>query len=445
MDQNKNMLSIAKKAVALLDNNDLSDETKYEQLATLLVQFAFTCTNISNSEETYTIEESDEAPTEEDYTEDQDFDESDEPNDYLQEAIREANEVMQEEERTENQDSAEHDSLFSIDEFNRIYSSLDTTKENDKNISSIKESLSGVPYFKEYTEEHIQKMKDLFEKYPNFKEYEEIFIPSKEVLSLKTDKKILMSNILIIGEPSCGKSSFVNKLCEIYGYYHRTTLGSGSVNFTLTGGDKGYDKSNCGDILRSLFKKDGHPIANPLVILDEIDKADYGYGGDRDLSGAFSVLLEKNNAKHFADNFFKVEVDASHINYIAIANDISKIPAHILSRFPIKLNIRNYTKEEIKSVVIENQYKDWITDNSINTKLVPEHIPEKTKELIFELSHGRPREVPSVLSQIAAKSICQKNECVIASFSLDENNTRELRKLFESESFGNNRKIGFQN
>lgn len=442
MDYNDYIISLAKRFTAIMDNKDLEVLPKFEQLSSLIFQFSLTFESLldkdseSEIEEIHATDESDYYPSEENFIN---------IDDCIKELIPEENEITSEKTCTQKQDSAENDSLFSIDEFNRFYPTLDTNKENDKIINSIKESLSGVPYYKEYTEEHIQKMKNLFAKYPNFKEFEEIFIPSNEVLSLKLDKKILMGNILIIGEPSCGKSSFVNQLCEIYGYYYRTSLGSGSVNFTLTGNDKGYEKSNCGDILRSLFKKDGHPIANPLVILDEIDKADYGWGGDRDLSGTFSVLLEKNNAKHFADNFFKVEVDASHINYIAIANDISKIPAHILSRFPIKLDIRNYTKEEIKSVVIENQYKNWISDNSINSKLVPEHIPEKTKELIFELSHGRPREVPSVLSQIAAKSICKTNESVYASFSPDENNTRELRKLFESGNLGNSRKIGFQN
>ena len=339
------------------------------------------------------------------------------------------------------------DSLFSLKDFNRIYPNLDLSKDNDKVLEEIRSSLVGIPYYVEYTGDYIQAIKDLIAKYPNFKEYEDIFIPNEDLLGLRTDKIINMPNILIVGEPSCGKSSFVNQLCEIYKYYFRTSLGSGGVNFALTGEDKGYSQSGCGDVLRSMFVRDcGQPVANPLFILDEIDKGEYGTGHDRDLSGAFSVLLEPNNAKHFSDHFFKVEVDASHINYIAIANDINKIPSHVLSRFPIKLHVRNYTKDEIENVVLQNQYEKWLKDNSYNPARMSREIPDVTKSLIYELSHGQPREVPAVLSSIAEKSICKNGKGEIyVNFFLNESKVKELKQMFEQNPSENRKRIGFTN
>lgn len=334
--------------------------------------------------------------------------------------------------------------LFSIEEYCRMYPNLDMSKDNDKAIQEIRDALIGTPYYKEYTNDYIQAVKELISRYPNFKEYEEFFIPNEELLDLRKDKTINMPNILIIGEPSCGKSSFINQLCEIYEYSFRTSLGSGGVNFALTGEDKGYVQSGCGDVLRSMFSRNGQPIANPLFILDEIDKGEYGTGHDRDLSGAFSVLLEPNNAKHFSDNFFKVEVDASHINYIAIANDISRIPSHVLSRFPIKLQIRNYTEDEIKNVVLKNIYKEWIEVNSYDLDRLPKEIPEQTKSLIYELSHGHPREIPAVLSRIASKSIYKNKQGLSCSnFILKNSAIEELKKEFGLNPTEGKKRIGF--
>lgn len=329
--------------------------------------------------------------------------------------------------------------LFDEEKFRRLYPSLDEKKENDLKIQKIHDALSGSPEYKEYTEEYIDGMQKIFDMYPNFKEYSDIFIPPKELLGIRTDRVIRMDNILIVGKPSCGKSSFVNRICEIYKNFYRISLGNGSVNFTLMGDDKGYDKSDCGDILRSMFKKDDAPIANPLVILDEIDKVSYSSGLASDFSGTFSILLEKNNAKYFSDNFFKVEVDASNINYIAIANDISGIPEHVLSRFPIKIFVRDYTEEEIETIVLDNQYREWIDKNKICVNAVPPVIPKKTRKLIFECSHGHPREVPAVLTRIAVKSI--KNS--FASFRLPEKAANEMRCLFDSGNQSKSRKIGF--
>lgn len=334
----------------------------------------------------------------------------------------------------------EKNSLFDEKKFCRFYPSLDDSKENDKKVKKIHDALSGEPEFKEYTEEFIDEMRKLFSMYPNFKEYENCFIPSKELLSIRTDKIIRMDNILIVGNPSCGKSSFINRMCEIYKNFYRISLGNGSVNFTLMGGDKGYDKSECGDILRSMFKVEDAPIANPLVVLDEIDKICYSGGTDRDFSGTFSILLEKNNAKYFSDNFFKVEVDASNINYIAIANDISGIPAHVLSRFPTKIFVRDYTEEEIETVVLNNQYKEWLDRNKISNDSVPPSIPERTRKLIFECSHGHPREVPAVLAKIVEKSIKDS----FASLTLPEKEENEIRLLFNPANLSKNRKIGFR-
>ena len=70
-----------------------------------------------------------------------------------------------------------------------------------------------------------------------------------------------------------------------------------------------------------------------MVVLDEVDKA----GGDsrHDPMGALYSLLEADTAAHFKDEFVDVDMDASHILWVATANDESTIPEPILNRMNV--------------------------------------------------------------------------------------------------------------
>ena len=70
-----------------------------------------------------------------------------------------------------------------------------------------------------------------------------------------------------------------------------------------------------------------------LVVLDEVDKS----GGDHryDPMGALYTLLERDTAASFKDEFIDLDMDASHILWIATANDESAIPEPILNRMNV--------------------------------------------------------------------------------------------------------------
>ena len=325
-------------------------------------------------------------------------------------------------------------------DFETLYNKLDSKDENYSKIYNIKEKLEGKPFYIEYDSNIINKLNKLFDKYPNFDSLKERIVPQKNFLSIKKDKSINFPNILIYGEAGCGKSSLIISLCELYEFYSRNSMGAGNVTFTLTGDDKGFSKSDCGTILKSMFSRGKGPVMNPLIILDEIDKTNFSDRENFDFSGVFAELLEKNNAKHFKDNFFAVEVDASHINYIAIANDISKIPDYILSRFPVKLKIRQYTPKEIKTVVLDNIYEQWIEDNNFNKNLLPEYIPDSTRELISECCNNQPRNIPAILSQIASYTYKMDNDKSYVDLITTNSISDKIRNSFKY----NNHSIGFK-
>jgi ATP-dependent Lon protease len=74
--------------------------------------------------------------------------------------------------------------------------------------------------------------------------------------------------------------------------------------------------------------------ANPVVLLDELDKSatrtDYGRLWDCVLG-----FLEIETARAYPDPALYASLDLSHISYIATANTLDGLPAHLLDRFRI--------------------------------------------------------------------------------------------------------------
>lgn len=72
--------------------------------------------------------------------------------------------------------------------------------------------------------------------------------------------------------------------------------------------------------------------ANPVVVLDELDKARSGSNGYRP-ADELLTLLEPVSSGRVKDQSVNFEFNASHIWYIATANDPKQISAPIRSRF----------------------------------------------------------------------------------------------------------------
>lgn len=78
----------------------------------------------------------------------------------------------------------------------------------------------------------------------------------------------------------------------------------------------------------------GHEIANPGVIVDELDKLG-GSGRNGDLRTSLLGLFEPRRAKAFLDRFLDVPVDYSRINWLATANETFHLPSALMSRLRV--------------------------------------------------------------------------------------------------------------
>ena len=170
----------------------------------------------------------------------------------------------------------------------------------------------------------------LYEQCPNFSE---VVDDLKKYLALAVsgNEAVHFAPILLLGEPGIGKTHFAKCLAESLGTgYEFVSMSSLTAGWVLSGASSQWQNAKPGKVASTLV---GGDYANPLMVLDEVDKA----GGDSryDPMGALYSLLEKDTARSFRDEFVEVDIDASHVLWVSTANEERTLPEPILNRMNV--------------------------------------------------------------------------------------------------------------
>jgi len=176
----------------------------------------------------------------------------------------------------------------------------------------------------------VRAVDDLYEASPNFAA---VVDDLRKFLALAVAGKeaVQFTPMLLLGEPGLGKTYFAKKLAQALATgFEFISMSSLTAGWVLTGASSQWHNARPGKVAQTLIEGD---YANPVMVLDEVDKA----GGDAryDPMGALYTLLERDTAQHFKDEFIDVGMDASHILWIATANDESSIRGPILNRMNV--------------------------------------------------------------------------------------------------------------
>lgn len=180
-----------------------------------------------------------------------------------------------------------------------------------------------------FESETLKRLEELKEKTPNFTDVIDSVMDAV-TLAVRYNRPIRVTPILMVGEPGIGKSYFASQLSGCLSVpLTRISVDNLQIGSDLAGSSYVYSKSSPGAVFRVLTEE-SH--ISPIVILDELDKAclNWGYG---DPLGPLHNLLEPVSAKIFKDASFPIEIDASHVIWIATANSLAPILNTIRSRF----------------------------------------------------------------------------------------------------------------
>jgi hypothetical protein len=142
---------------------------------------------------------------------------------------------------------------------------------------------------------------------------------------------IRLRPLLLVGEPGGGKSRFARRLGEVLGLPIWRVDASQADGATFAGTDRRWHSAECCHPLLAIARG---KTANPLVLLDELDKAgtrnDYGRLWDCLLG-----LLEPETASRYPDPALQIPLDLRHISYVATANSLDPLSSPLRDRFRI--------------------------------------------------------------------------------------------------------------
>lgn len=166
--------------------------------------------------------------------------------------------------------------------------------------------------------------------------------------------------MLFTGLQGVGKTSIAKSIANAMGRkFIRISVGAmGSVQ-ALRGQSKAFLDAEPGQIVKALVRCG---TMNPVIVLDEIDKASGNSGLLNDIMAALLEILDPEQNSTFVDHYLDYPVDLSKVFFICTSNTLGTLSAALLDRMEV-IRFTSYSDEE-KEVIAKNYTMPKVMQNT---------------------------------------------------------------------------------
>ncbi|MCK9419116.1 MAG: endopeptidase La [Nitrospirae bacterium] len=172
--------------------------------------------------------------------------------------------------------------------------------------------------------------------------FDEVRETVKRAMEQRTLKPSTKGSVLCFtGPPGTGKTSLGKSIARALGRkFTRIALGGLKDEADIRGHRRTYVGAKPGRVIEELRRVES---ANPVIMLDELDKIGHDFKGDP--ASALLEVLDPEQNRAFTDHYLDVPFDLSSVMFILTANVLDTIPAPLRDRMEV-IEFTGYTREE---------------------------------------------------------------------------------------------------
>jgi ATP-dependent Lon protease len=220
-----------------------------------------------------------------------------------------------------------------------------------------------------------------------------------EFLAVRKLKPDARSSILcFVGPPGVGKTSLGKSIAAAMGReFERISVGGVRDESEIRGHRRTYIGAMPGTIMRAMRDAGS---ANPVLMIDEIDKMGADFRGDP--SSAMLEVLDPEQNSSFRDHYLDIQFDLSRVLFITTANQLEPVPAPLRDRMEV-IELAGYTQEEKLEIAKRYLVPRQMEQNGVGRSKI-----EFTDEAVELVIDGYTREAGVRNLEREIGSVCRK-------------------------------------